>query len=197
MEDDYLDYEVGEDLSAGGTRLSDPGCYHMIVTEIRVPGANKDGKPIPNSRFTVACAVGDGTVPNRKGKTVDLNFFEPSLSAKDGGAFQRKKSDRFLLSIGLLKEADLGKQVRVPIKQAVGRQFCVKLEAAKDKQGKETGYLDISFADIFHVDDPEVATWPKDTAMLAHIPRSQRKVATPNSSAPPKQPAAVADKLEL
>lgn len=173
-----MKYRTGDDFDAGSRFLSLPGCYHMIVTYVRDPAATKDGAPIAGGLFSVGLAVLAGGDGNQRNKTLDLTFFEPSIDAKDGGKFQRKKIDRFLLAMSLVDEQAKDKDIDINLGVCAGRQLCVKLESRpyKDKQGREKEGLDIHFSDIYHVDDPEVATWTKCAKSLAAIKKQYRKI---------------------
>lgn len=167
-----FDYEAGGDLSNGGAWLSEPGTYHLMIVEMQEEPTSKDGNLIPNAAFRVACVVGDGTVAGQKDKTTDITFFQPKSTDKNEGAFARKKIDRFFVAVGLATEQQIKDKAKLSIdlQDAVGSQFIAKLE----KEKEDSKFLSLSFADIFHVDDPAVAGIPKDKDCLSLIPPSQR-----------------------
>lgn len=174
-----FEYEAGGDLSNGGQWLSDPGTYHMLITDISEEPTSKDGTLVPNAAFRVTCAVCDGTVPGQAEKTTDITFFRPKATDKNEGAFARKKIDRFLVATCLMTEEQVLEKakVRIDLQEAVGRQFVVKLE----KEKEDSKFLSLSFADIFHVDDSAVANIPRSKEHLSLIDKKLRKVAKPAS----------------
>lgn len=195
-------YRTGSDFETGSKFLSEPGCYHFVVASVRDPAATKDGAPIVGGLFSVSLSVLAGGDGKQKDKMLELTFFEPKMDSKDGGAFSRKKIDRFLLSTNLITQDAKESDVELDLGQCVGRQLCMKLEERKynDRDGKERKALDIHFADIFHVDDPDCATWEKDSKSLAMIPKKYRilpanKVAEPDIAAKPA--TAAVDSLDI
>lgn len=175
----FEEYTPGDDFSAGGKFLTDndPGCYHMQITGIRRPATTAKGDLIANGWAVVSCAV---LAPSKQeGKTYDLTLFHPKADAKDGGAFGRKKNDRFLLATGILSEGSEGKKVGINWGGAIGRQFLVKLETTQpDSRGKK--YLEVAFANFFHVDDPEAGTdYPRNDKAIAMIPTQLRRTRRP------------------
>lgn len=178
------DYQTGDDFSVGGTWLEQPGNYHMIVSDLKVPAESFSGKLIQGSAFGATLSVLDGTTDSEKGKTINCVWFRPRGDMRDGGKFARKKIDRFLIATGLIGQEDKNKGVKLSelLPLAVGRQICCKIDSKEDSSGKER--LDIAFADIFHPYDPKVESWPKNRAVLAMMSDEQKS----RSPAKPKQP---------
>jgi hypothetical protein len=162
-------HQAGEDFSSGSF-LQEPGTYHLCVTEVQENPTNKGGSLIPNAAFRINCEVLAGTVGGQESKTTDLLFFHPKPGDKNGGAFARKKIDRFLLAVGLMDENAKGKNLDINLQQAIGRHFVVKLEMDDDNK-----FLQIAYSDIFHPDDPSVARIPK-SEMAMGMPGSWRKI---------------------
>jgi hypothetical protein len=181
-----ISYQTGDDFDTGGSFLDKEGWYHMIVTAASDTPCNRDGQPINNAMFRVDCTVAAGTAPNCRDKTKDLLFFYPNPNNKDGGEFGRKIVDRALLALNVIQPDQKNAGVDFTPEDLVGRQFIVHLQ--KDRDGK---YLELAYADIFHVDDPEVAEHPKDGESLAIIPAEFRRIGN-RKPAPRKEPAAVA-----
>lgn len=182
------DYEAGGDLSTGGSWLAEPGTYHLIVESIDEQPTSKDGTLVPNAAFRVNCSVCDGTVGGQRDKTTDITFFRPKATDKNEGAFAKKKIDRFLLAVGLVTEQQVLDKARVSIdlQQAVGRQFIAKL----DKEKEDSKFLSLSFADVYHVDDPAVAAIPRSKDHLSMIDAKLRRL--PQSGGPSLTPASAA-----
>jgi hypothetical protein len=179
-------HQTGDDFSTGGTFLREPGTYHVCVTELDENPAKRDGSLIDNAAFRVYFEVLTGTVKGQEEKTGDIIFFYPKLQSKNEGAFARKKIDRFLLSVGLVSEADKSKDLEVDLRQAIGRHFIVKLE-----HDDEQKFLQVAFADIFHVDDPAVKDIPKNAAAMA-IGGTWRLVGAKAREPAKKSPSALA-----
>lgn len=174
-------HQVGDDLSSGGSFLREPGTYHVCVVDVNYMPSRKDGTLIDNAAFKVYLEVLAGTVAGQEGKSAEITFFHPKVQSKNEGAFARKKIDRFLLAVGLISEADKTKEVEPELELAKGRHFIVKLELDDDEK-----YLQVAFADIYHVDDPCVKEVPKNAAAMA-IGASWR-LAGAKKPAPSKKP---------
>lgn len=179
-----MKHKAGADVSTGGTFLKEPGTYHFCVTDAEEnPTNKKTGALVDNGAFRIDLEVLDGTVSGQEHKTCDMLFFHPKPSDKNEGAFARKKIDRCLLALNLMTDAQLGTDVDVDMKMAVGRQFIAKMEL--DNDGK---FLQLAFSDIYHVDDPAVKTIPKNESALKLIPASMRKIGEQPKS--PSKPTA-------
>ena len=185
------EYETGGDLSSGGKFLKEPGTYHLLVSSVDEPPVLSKGnnpQPIDNVAFKVNLSVCDGTVEGQKDKTTDILFFAPKLGGKDDGAFARKKIDRFLVATGMLTEEQVLSKAKVSLnlQDIEGRQLVAKFQMDRDDK-----YLELAFSDLWHVDEPDVATVPKDKEALSLIPTSLRKIgAKPKPEAkrsPPKE----------
>lgn len=190
-----FDYEAGGDLSTGGLWLAEEGTFHLNIVEMQEEPVDKNGNLIPNAAFRVACVVCDGTVAGQQDKTTDITFFRPKSTDKNEGAFAKKKIDRFLVAVGLATEQQIKEKAKLSIdlQDAVGSQFIAKLELERDDNGQpKSRFLSLSFADIFHVDDPAVAGIPKNKDCLALLPPSQRLVGKTTTQAPAKQSTPVA-----
>ena len=164
-----IEYQTSEDASQGGAFVTHPGTYHFMVIDSQEQATDKDGKPLDG--FRVVGQVLAGTVPGEKGKTLSLIFFHPKPTDKNEGAMARKKQTRCFIALSKMKPADAGKKIAIDLTpdETIGRQLVVTLEK---EDGKD--YLRLHFADIFHVDDPEAAPFPKDANLLASLPPEWR-----------------------
>lgn len=164
-------HTAGGDTSAGGQFLDEPGWYHLMIQDIQDPPTDKSGTPIPDAAFKVNCSVLAGTVDGQKDKTVGIMFFHPKADGKNEGAFARKKIDRFLIATGFATPAQIEakESFDIDLQQGRMRQFIAKLDKEEGKR-----FLELSFADIYHVDDPAVASYPKDADALKLIRPQQR-----------------------
>ena len=166
-----FDYQTGGDTSTGGKFLTEPGTYHCLVTAVTENPTNPKGELIDNAAFRVDLAILEGTSPNQKDKVKDFVLFNPKPSDKNEGAFAKKRFDFFFLAAGLLTKQQIEnkEKVSIDLQSAVGKQIVCKFQM--DDNDK---YLELAFADIFHVDDPAVKEVPKDKDSLAMLPPSQR-----------------------
>lgn len=139
------------DVGSGGDFLTEPGSYHLIVEDV------KDGE-LPNGDafhgMAVITRVAAGDLADKK---FNLVLYDGDESHKDRGAFAFRKQAAFLIAANVLSPAELsGDEVGYDEQQAIGSDIIVTLELGKpNRDGKQ--FLDVRFADIFHVDDPRVA----------------------------------------
>lgn len=180
-----LKHKTGTDQSVGGF-LREPGTYHFCILDTTENPTNKDGQLIDNAAFRIVCDTLAGTAPGQEQKQCEITFFWPKPADKNEGAFNRKKIDRFLLAVGLMKEEDKDKEIEFDIQKAVGRQFIAKMEL----DDEEHKYLRLSFAELYHVDDPAVKTIPKDEDALKLIHPSLRKIGAKPATTPARGRAA-------
>lgn len=188
-----LSYQSGGDLSTGGTRLTEPGTYHVVVTDVSEAPTKKDGSLISNAAFSATVGVLEGTTPNQRDKTVNMIFFHGKPGEEKSEAFAKKKMDRFFLATGLLTQQQIETKWvgSIELTQAVGRQLVAKF----GKEKPEDRFVDLEFAEIYHVDDPAVKDAPKCQQSLKLIAPALRwpggKPAAPakgSKPTPAKQP---------
>lgn len=162
--------ETTEDVGGSGSDqyLNEPGTYHMVVTSV---AENEGPKGNPIDGFTVGLSVLDGTSKDQKDKSTNLCLFSPDQSKSDKSQeWARKKQTAFAIASGLIDLKKLGGKVQIDLQKACGRQIVATFE--HDEAGK---YMQLSYANIYHVDDPRAANYPKDKEALAIIPKDQRK----------------------
>jgi hypothetical protein len=169
-----LRHNAGGDVSTGGNWLTEPGLYHMMVVDTTETPTKRDGSPISEAICRVSLSVLAGTVDGQKDKGFDLTFWHGKPGDEKSQAFATKKLDRFFLSTGLMTRAEIEQKVSkdIELAHANGRQLVVELEERESNQGKK--FLDLKFAEIYHVDDPAVAAVPKDAGALKLIAASLR-----------------------
>lgn len=169
-----FELECPEDIDGQSNFLTEPGTYHAVVIAVDEAPTSKAGVLLEG--FRVEFAVLDGTVAGQKDKQFDIMFFKPKLTDKNGGEFAKRKQARFAIATGILPRAEPGKRVTVDLQQANGRQLVVELEHQKDMTtGEPTKFLQLTWANIYHVDDPAVAKVPKDATALSLLPDELRK----------------------
>lgn len=166
--------DMPDDFDGQSNFLAEPGTYHVVVTAVDESPTAKNGTLIDG--FRVEFAVLDGTVAGQKDKQFDLLFFKPKLTDKNNGEFAKRKQARFAIATGILPKAEPGQRVTVDLEQAMGRQLVVELEHQKDQTtGQPTKFLQLAWANIYHVDDPAVAKVPKDAVAIGLLPAELRK----------------------
>lgn len=154
--------------SASDQYLNEAGTYHCVITSV---AENEGPKGNPIDGFTIGLAVLEGTAKGQKDKSTNLCLFSPDQSKSDKSQeWSRKKQTAFAIAAGLIDLKKLGGKVQIDLQDAVGRQVVVTFD--HDDSGK---YLQLSYANIYHVDDPRAANFPKDKEALAIIPKEQRK----------------------
>ena len=176
-----LEFDAPENLDQEGNGLREAGKYHCVVLRVEENPTNKDGKMIDNAVFRASLAILDGTTPGQKDKQFDLIFFAPKMTHKDRGEMAKKKIWFFASSIGC--GAITNGKMALDFAAAVGRQTCMDIEMQESKY-KDAGGAEktshnpsLVFCNVYHVDDPRVKDWPKDSIALGLLPAGLRKTA--------------------
>ena len=200
-----MKYRAPETVDTGGGNwLTQPGTYHVVVTHADEEPTNAKGEMMDGFRIT--CQALEGTVKDEAGKfterdkTVDIIFWNPKLTDKNEGLFARQKQGRFFLATGLLTEEQLGTEVEIKLENAVGRQIVLTLDE-QDGIG-DRKFLQLHFADIWHIDDPAATSYPKCAKSLGLIPKPHRRDAKTfekknGGSTPKTKPPAKAETVDL
>lgn len=166
-----VELSTAEDMAGGGgDYLEKPGRYHMMVVH-----AEENAKMGDNivKGFMYELAV---QAPKElAGQTVRVYFRNPDSTHKDGGKMARAKQSNALLAANVVTPSDLGKTKEVNAEDAKDNQLCIELALGEpnSKTGKQ--YLDLNYANIFHVDDPRAKSYPKDSDILSLIPKEYRR----------------------
>jgi len=166
--------ETSEDIGGGASDLylQQPGTYHCVITDVS-EGRGPKGNPI--NGFMAELTVLDGTTEGQKDKQTNLVLFSPDLSKSQANQdWARKKQTAFVVASGLLDLAKLGRKVDIELDDCKGRQIIIQFDS-DEYDGKSR--LQLAYANIWHVDDPRAAKFPKDKGSLDIIPKSLRKPA--------------------
>lgn len=174
--------DAPETTQGEGGFLNEPGTYHVVVTEVR-EGETHKGTPIDG--ITITMEVLAGTIESQAGKTKNESLFLPSQKdlAKEEQtgtpAMSKKKIAALYIATNQMQPSDLGKSIEVDDQLMIGQQFVVEFDEQKEMDGEgkytvSTGNIQISYSDIFHVDDPSVKAVPKNADALGMIPVEQR-----------------------
>ena len=117
-----------------------------------------------------------GTVEGQEEKEFHLHLFDPDLSKSDSSQeWATKKQTAYAIAINQVDPSKLGEAVSVDFDGAEGQQIIINLANGEDKDGKSR--LELNYANIYHVDDPRAAAFPKDKEALALLPKEFRKPA--------------------
>ena len=176
--------EMPESTDAGGGNFAtEEGWFHFACMELEESPTSKAGQMLDG--FRAGAEILSGEVAGQEGKSLEFMFFNPKLTDKNNGEMAKKKQARFLLATGVLDSAAVkpGEKVTVDLQVAVGRQFVAKV-VHDNREGGSGKFLQLNFADIYHVDDPAVAKVPKCQKSLGLLPATLRK--KPESFAKPK-----------
>jgi hypothetical protein len=172
--DDVFEQDMPEDTEAGGNFLTAEGSYHLIVIDVNPRPMNAKGELM--QAFRVKFGVLAGTVDAQAGKEIDILFFDPKMDQKNQGEFAKKRQARFWLATGMADKND--KKIKASFTDVRGRHCVARLEKTDD--GK---YLQLAFLEIYHIDDQEVVSVPKDTAAIDALPKEWGRIGA--------QPAAI------
>jgi len=198
-------FDAPEDTGGSSKFLDQPGTYHLIIMAVH-EGAMANGKPMTGGGFCATLSAVAGTVKEQEERELNMSFFNGKLDSKDRGEFARKKQASFFIAADLMTPGQLGQAgLKIDLQQAVGRQIVATLEVGKDKDGHPTKFLELSYANVYHVDDPRAANFPKCANSLALLPNSLRHDAAyfakllekraPAGNAPTRAPQLTASQL--
>ncbi len=170
-----LDFDAPDDFGGDSQFLSDPGKYHCLVQSV-TQGATPKGTAIDG--FCVTFEVLGGEVEGQKGKTINVTYFDPKITDSDKKVkLTKQQRSKFFLATNLLDPSRKGQSVRIELEKAVDQQVVARFEIDDyhSKDGKT--YLRIGNAelDIWHIDDPNARTCPKNEQALALIPAALRR----------------------
>jgi len=174
--------EASDDVSGGGGFIKQPGTYHFVITQVFEGQGKKkkDGSRKPVDGFTVEMDALAGSVEGCQGCNHAETFFAPSPTSSEAAQLAKKRAiTAFLMATGLLKPEQLGKPFSVDLDNAVEKQVVMKLVKQMEKDGDgnytvETDFLQLDYASVYHVDDPEVAAVPKNADAIGMIDQADR-----------------------
>jgi hypothetical protein len=110
-----------------------------------------------------------------------LQFFAPNYAKGEKSvAATKRQNTAFALAANLIDPNALGTKAAVELTNAEGAQIVVKLARKMDQDPVTqewtvpSKFLQISYSDIWHVDDPAAKDHPKDAEAIAVIPKEKR-----------------------
>lgn len=164
-----FDFEMPEDLGPESNFLSQPGTYHCLITEVK---ENQGPKGNPIDGFTLGLDILGGTVEGQEHKVFNLTLFNANLTGTEKGQkMSRQKQAALLIAANLVDPTRLGQRVSINLQSAAQQQIVCHL--VKDERSEE-GYLQLNYADLWHVDDPRANGIQKNERALAMIPKDRR-----------------------
>jgi hypothetical protein len=162
---------------------SKDGLYHVCITEWIENPPKSDDTPMIGA-VKVGFEIVEGTDKSEIKKTQNEMFFPPD-ETKDGGGFNAIKLTRLVVAISGVHQP--GVETEITEKDAIGRQLILELSHRPDKTNPQKIYFGVKGANLYHVDDPQVADVPKNAEYLDAIDPSLRKAPVSdlvNSAAP-------------
>lgn len=173
---------ASDDVSGGGGFINEPGTYHFVITQIHegMGKKKKDGSRTPVDGFTVEMDCLAGTEKGCEGSSHNETFFAPSPQSSEAAQLAKRRAiTAFLIASGLMTPDQLGKPFSVDLDAAVERQIVMKLVKQMEKDGEgnytvETNFLQLDYASVYHVDDPQVKAVPKNADALGMIDKEHR-----------------------
>lgn len=156
--------------STGGKYASKPGKFHFMITQAIANPAKKDGTPMMGC-LQVDMEIVAGTDETQVGKTFEARLWKGKPDDKDKGEMANKKLS--CLAVALGGQHVPGGKGGINIDNIAARQIVAELAMRPGTDGKER--LDISYANIYHVDDEKVKDVPKSQEFLTLIPKHFRR----------------------
>jgi hypothetical protein len=177
----------------GSGRLLAPGFYHFVIESAhdgKMPNGETDLK---SSGFSATMRVLEGP---QKDVTVGI-ILDDGEGHRDGGAFAQKKQTALFVAANTILVEQLGQSVEIDVDMVIGHQVCAEMQRQKDRDGNPTDFVDLKYANIYHVDDPRAAKCVKNDSELANIDSSYRHDASYFDSIAKPKPTSGGGDLDL
>ncbi len=194
--DEMYDLDMGDEVPtrSGGSFLDVEGKFHCEIVSLELTPMSKMGQLIPNVFAKVNFNIVGGTNAAGVGKQANFILWRPDLTKPEKSqAWAKKKIFFFACAIGLHDENNGSKlQLNMPMiaNMAIGRQFVCKMWFELDDNGqRKEKFPDLSFCDLWHIDDPAAAD-AVNQGMLLEYPSALRR--KPESFSKPVKGAASA-----
>lgn len=165
-----MEMEMPDSFETGGAYLQEPGTFHLAVTDIEEHPTSRNGTLIDGFRAEVEVLGG----PQSR-RQAELMFFSPKPTDKNNGEMAKKKQARFALATGIIPAAKPGEKVTVDLAKAKGRQLIATLAHRESQTDSTKKFIDLNFADIWHVDDPSAPKCELSQEALSLLPKSLRR----------------------
>lgn len=169
----------GDELGNDMKYLEAPGTYHLVIDEVK-EGLNSKDEPLDGTTLAMTVLGGDVAGQEKKKTSVTVWDIDGSKALEDQKMTVRVIT-AFLVATNLVRDSSLlGSEIEVDPQQAVGSQVVVKLAKPSKRangkwvEDKDSKFLQISFDDFYHVDDPAVKSVPKNQEALKMLGEDQR-----------------------
>lgn len=167
--------------TSGGKYVSKPGVFHAAIVGVDENPASRKGEALDGVQFTASILA--GTDPSQKDKTIDIIMWNPQAEDDEKKQQQAKKvQTAFCIATCLIGHFQAGVKVTVEPTDAIGRQVVLKLRYKQkfdvpSGQWVDTDRVELSFSDIYHVDDAWVTnnSVPLESEAIKLIPANLRK----------------------
>lgn len=168
--------EEGTNVGGGGVFLSKPGFYHVIVMYQTTQPTNFSKTKFIDG-LGVVFGVLAGSHADQLNKTLDVIFIKGSKQHSDGGELCNRKLSKLFAATGLKTTIEPGQPARLDTTQLVNppRQLIIKTVEKPNSNNPGKMHIELSYDDIWHVDDPAVKDVPKNAEALAAIPAALRR----------------------
>lgn len=163
-----------KDLQGGGDYLKVPGKYHLLIENILVGLSTKD-KVMNGSTIEMKVMAGE-----HAGKVVKPALWNVDLQKSEKNqAMALRRLTNFFLAANVIPKEQLGKEFEFDETAANGAQIVVEFGFARKDDGNggwtdDTDNVDFHYANIWHIDDPAVASVEKDADALSAIEPEHR-----------------------
>lgn len=182
-------FQSATDVGGESSAIQKPGTYHCSITH-SADGESTRGKP--TNCCSAILSVLAGTESDQAEKEFHLHLYDPDMSkAESAQEWATKKQTAYAIAINQMDPSQLGGECDVEFGKAEGQQIIITLDE-NEYEGKKR--LDLSYANIYHVDDPRAKEFPKNKEALALLPAECRKnpeyfeALTKKNSAPAMEP---------
>ena len=161
-------YQTTDISQSDSNYLSEAGTFHCVITRC-TEGADHKGNPLTG--FNVQFSVLAGTAEECAGKEFSLTFFDPDMSRSEKSQeWARKKQTAYVVATNLMDLSNMGEELEIEVSESEGQQVVITVE--KDQDDK---YLQLVWANVYHVDDPRSKAFPKCEKSLGLISDGNRK----------------------
>ncbi len=192
-------FEVPDDITPSNF-LDKPGTYHVMCSLVEDPAKKDDGSILDGISFTFGVLA--GTDSSQEKRTVRVTIYNPNMSHSDGGLFARKRFARLARALGMRDKASgklidqcRGMAVELDWQDARGKQAVIRFVHGKDRDGKQTKFMDIDGLQIYSVHDEEVKDIPKREKALKMLADAEAAAAA-NQEKQVEKPAPAQPKKE-
>ena len=165
-----FEMEMPESFDKGGVFLQEPGTYHLSVINVDEHPQTKNGQLLDGFKVDFEVLAG-----SHAKKQTEITFWNPKLTDKNNGEMAKKKQGFFVMATSLIGAAKPGEKVMVDLQQAKGRQLIATLAQRESQTDPNKKFIDLNFADMWHVDDPSAPNCERNQDALKLLPKALRR----------------------